>query len=207
MAPTSRPQPGPCDLFTFLRVAVPALAREHLPIKVTPGRRARLIGAAVLLAVAGKGTTGRGVTVDEDALGEALDVSRASVWRYVSDLDTLGLIEQTERPTTGRKGRAGRRARYRLMVPPWTLSCLSADAEQRDTTPAQIVSQQSRSTARHDSDPSRVSISAESCLNDHAQQRDSSTSDGSTSVVTVRMHRQEPRGASTATDACDDSSC
>ncbi len=97
--------PTPADLFTWLR-AITA-ARD-----IYDGT----VRALVLVGLSCTGTTGANVTIDAPAIATALNTSERTVWRRLRPLVGRWLV-QTVKPTRGSGGEAGRRARYRLVIP------------------------------------------------------------------------------------------
>lgn len=96
----------PVTYFEWTQLLAIALGRRAL----NPGKAA--VGSFVAMSC--KGITGVNAYVDAHRIASELDMSERQVWRHVSDLVEAGWFEQTQKPTRGTKGKAGRRARYRL---------------------------------------------------------------------------------------------
>lgn len=87
--------------------------RELLASRLPSG----LVITGIRVALDSRGAGGRDVTVDATLVAADLGISPRTVWRRVGTLEARGWLTQTHRPTRGRHGQAGRRARYALTTP------------------------------------------------------------------------------------------
>lgn len=102
--PTDRPL-----LFEWLRLLAIAQARGAMT-----GKRAAV---ATLIALDSRGTSGEDARVDDAGIVLELGIHRATVWRHVAALSEDGWMERVSAAVGATRGKAGRRAVYRLTVP------------------------------------------------------------------------------------------
>lgn len=78
-------------------------------------------GIALFVALTASGTSGEGACIDAARIALEVDLSERQVWRHWHKLRDLGWFEQTSKPIRTGSGH-GKRARYRLTLPPLDLS-------------------------------------------------------------------------------------
>lgn len=108
------PTDEPMELFPFLRLFARSLVRREM--------KGAMAAVALLVALESKGRTGAEATVNTAEISKALGISERQIWRHFTALTEGGWFQQTSKPSRGRDGGAGRRARYRLTRPHGNLS-------------------------------------------------------------------------------------
>lgn len=99
----------PVQLFEFLRTIEVAAARK----KLTRQQAA----VARLVAYDSTGTTGGGVTVNDEKVAIELGISSRQVWTHFKALVDAGWFVRTTAPTRGIGSSPGRRAKYQCTTP------------------------------------------------------------------------------------------
>jgi hypothetical protein len=157
--------------FVFRYARAMAAYRAKAPDRA----RARRYDVAELVAFDGDNTTGTNCPIRAEVIANLLGISARSVERDVRDLVAEGLLVQTQKPTRGTKGNAGRKARYRATLPGENLS--DDSKRNRATSSGVTVS---------DDDSESSDTQGHIVRQPRAQECRSPTSGGPTSVSLIR---------------------